>query len=153
MNKPSILIVDDEKDFADAITERLRVAGYESETCYNAKCAWNLIKEKNYDVVIQDLVMPEADGITSMHKIKAIKPLIEIIVLSGQETVQMAVDAMKEGAFEYLEKPCEMAVVISKIQEAYQRKYDHEHRIRKAMERAREIMETTMVTATFSKKV
>ncbi|MFH1077282.1 MAG: response regulator [Pseudomonadota bacterium] len=135
MKKPSILVIDDEKKFAEAMSERLRVAGYESTPCFSAKEAWDLVEKEDYDVVIQDLVMPEIDGIASMKQIKILKPLTEVIVLSGQATLQTAIEAMRQGSFEYLEKPCKINMVISTIQDALQRKNNHEQRIQKAIEK------------------
>ena len=108
------------------------------------------MQEEEYDVAIIDLIMPETDGITAMHRIKIIKPLIECIVLSGQGTLRMAVESMKQGAFDFMEKPCEHQLVTQTIDAAYARKHEQDNRIRKAANKVYSRLENAMVGATFA---
>ena len=150
MQKANVLLVDDEKEFVDAMKERLELAGYTVTACYDPEQALKEVQAKEYDVAIVDLIMGDTDGITAMHRLKVIRPLMECIVLSGQGTLRMAVEAMKQGAFEFLEKPCDHKVVTQIIDEACARKHEHDKRIRNAASKVYSRLEQAMVGATFA---
>ncbi len=150
MKKAHVLLLDDEKEFVDVMKERLELAGYTVTACYDVEQALKEVRDEEYDVAIIDLIMPDTDGITAMHRIKIIKPLLECIVLSGQGTLKMAVESMKQGAFDFLEKPCEHQVVTQIIDEAYARKHEHDSRIRKAANKVYSRLEQAMAGATFA---
>jgi len=150
LQKAHVLVVDDEKEFVDVMKERLELAGYTVTACYNIEQALKAVQDEEYDVAIIDLIMPETDGITAMHRIKIIRPLIECIVLSGQGTLRIAVESMKQGAFNFLEKPCDYKVVTQTIDEAWARKHEHDNRIRKAAKKVFSRLEQAMVGATFA---
>ena len=150
MQKMHVLLVDDEKEIVDAMKERLDLAGYSVTACYDAAQALKEVKSKEYDVALIDLVMVDTDGITAMHRLKLIRPRMECIVLSGQGTLRMAVEAMKQGAFEFLEKPCDHKLVTQTIDEAYARKHAHDKRIRKAASKVFSRLEQAMVEITFA---
>ena len=150
MKKAHVLLVDDEKDFVDVMKERLELDGYTVTACYDIEQALKEVQDEAYDVAIIDLMMPDTDGITAMKRIKIIRPLMECIVLSGQGTLKLAVESMKQGAFDFLEKPCEHAVVTQIIDEAYARKHEHDNRIRVAANKVSSRLEQAMVGATFA---
>lgn len=127
-----ILVVDDEREFSVVLSERLRQRDYEVQFCFGGKEALEILSNQPFDVVVLDLVMPEMDGITTLKEIKLRYPLIEVILLSGNATMETAIQGMWIGAFEYLSKPCEIEHMTSKINEAYLRKFAQEERIRKA---------------------
>jgi DNA-binding NtrC family response regulator len=131
--KARVLIVDDEKDFAEALTERLRLRGYEASESHSGQEALAKLRTREFDVVILDLMMPGMTGIEALPEIKRLKPLTEVIMLSGKATLQTAVEGMQKGAFEYLTKPCETDKMTRKIDEALGRKQAHEERIRRAL--------------------
>ncbi|SFM63695.1 response regulator [Thermodesulforhabdus norvegica] len=130
--KLRLLIVDDEKDFTDSLAERLALRDFEVSRAYSGEEAVELIKEYNYDVVILDVAMPGMDGVQTLREIKNIKPLTEVIMLTGHATVETAIEGMKLGAYDYLLKPTEIDDLVEKVQGAYARKADQEERIRKA---------------------
>jgi DNA-binding NtrC family response regulator len=150
LQKAHVLLVDDEKDFVDIMKERLELAGYTVTACYDVEQALKEVQADEYDVAVIDLIMPETDGITAMHRIKVIRPLMECIVLSGQGTLRIAVEAMKQGAFDFLEKPCDHKVVTQIIDEACARKHEQDNRIRKAASKVYSRLEQAMVGATFA---
>jgi len=150
LQKAHVLLVDDEKEFVDVMKDRLELAGYNVIACYDVEQALKEVQDKEHDVAIIDLIMPDTDGITAMHRIKIIRPLMECIVLSGQGTLRMAVESMKQGAFDFLEKPCELEVVTQKIDEACARKREHDHRIRRAASKVYSRLEQALVGATFA---
>jgi DNA-binding NtrC family response regulator len=132
--KGNILVVDDEREFARMLAERLQLKGYTANACFDGVEALERVQTNDYDVIILDVIMPEPDGIATLGKIKKYNPIIEVIMLSGQATLEVAVAGLKRGAFEYLKKPCEDRIMVTKINEALKRKQDQEERIRLAIE-------------------
>jgi DNA-binding NtrC family response regulator len=130
--KPRILIVDDEKDFTEPLSERLALRDYDVSTAFSGEEALEKIKTYNPDVVILDVIMPGLDGIETLRGIKEIKPLTEVIMLTGHATVETAINGMQLGALDFLMKPCTNEELVSKIDMAYERKADQEERIRAA---------------------
>lgn len=130
--RPHILIVDDEKDFAEALAERLTIREYDVTKSYTGQDALDKVREHNYDIVILDVKMPGTDGIDVLKEIKNSKPLTEVIMLTGNATVETAIEGMKLGAYDYLMKPCETEDLTEKINKAYRKKTEHEDRIREA---------------------
>lgn len=130
--KTRVLIVDDEEQFVDALSERLAIRDYDITTSLNGEDALEKIKQYNYDVVILDVAMPGTDGIEVLRKIKKLKPLTEVIMLTGHGTVETAIEGMKLGAFDFLIKPCKTEDLDTKIKKAFARKDEHEERIRAA---------------------
>jgi len=130
--KTRVLLVDDEKDFVEQLAERLRIRDYDVVTSTNPQDAVQKVKEYNFDVVILDVVMPKMDGIEALRLIKQLKPLTEVIMLTGRATVETAIEGMKLGAYDYLMKTCGTEELVSKIDKAKERKADQEERIRAA---------------------
>jgi two-component system response regulator CpxR len=132
MHKARVLVVDDEEVFVEMLAERLEARGLEVDKAFDGEEALEKIKSKDLDVVILDVLMPGKDGIEVLREIKQLKPLTEVIMLTGHATVQTAIDGMKLGAYDYLLKPTETKDLLEKIQGAYRRKYEQEERIRQA---------------------
>jgi DNA-binding NtrC family response regulator len=130
--QPKVLIVDDEEVFAKTLAERLSMRDYKVAVAFNGKDALDKIGKQNMDVVILDVSMPGMDGIEALREIKKIKPLTEVIMLTGHATIETAIDGMKLGAMDYLIKPCDMEDLTEKINMAYKRKSDQEERILQA---------------------
>jgi DNA-binding NtrC family response regulator len=130
--KTRVLIVDDEEEFVETLSERLTIRDYDVTTSLSGEDAIEKLKHYNFDVIILDVAMPGMDGIETLRNIKGIKPLIEVIMLTGHATVSSAVDGMKLGAFDYLMKPCDTKELVAKINAAFERKSDQEERIREA---------------------
>ncbi|WP_027370287.1 response regulator [Desulfovermiculus halophilus] len=130
--KIRVLVVDDEEQFVQQLAERLRLRDYDVNTALNGDQALNTIQQYNFDVVILDVAMPGIDGIETLREIKNIKPLTEVIMLTGHATVESAIEGMKLGAFDYLIKPTNTEDLVMKVNSAYARKANHEERIRQA---------------------
>jgi len=131
--KTRVLLVDDEEQFVDALSERLALRDYEITTSLNGEDALEKIRQYNYDVVILDVAMPGTDGIEVLREIKKLKPLTEVIMLTGHGAVETAIEGMKLGAFDFLMKPCDTEELDIKIKKAFARKDEQEERIRTAM--------------------
>jgi len=130
--KIRVLLVDDEEEFVQTLSERLALRDYDVTASTSGDDALEKIKHYNYDVVILDVAMPGIDGIDALREIKKIKPLTEVIMLTGHGTVETAINGMKLGAFDFLMKPCNTEDLDSKIKKAQARKAEHEERIRAA---------------------
>lgn len=100
-----VLVVDDEPQMLIAIHETLRREGYSITTAGSAREAMCRLREKYYHLVITDMRMPEMTGFDLLKKVKASTPQTPVVLLTAYGTVQNAVDAMKQGAFDYLLKP------------------------------------------------
>ena len=130
MSIANVLLVDDEVDFVETFSERLQMRDLEITKAFRGKEALKVLKKnKNVEVVILDVKMPEMDGIETLAEIKKRFPLVEVIMLSAQSTVETAIDGMKKGAFDYLMKPCDMDQIIAKVGEAAAKKRQHEEKI------------------------
>lgn len=130
--KVRVLLVDDEKEFVEALSERLTVRGYDVTTSLSGEDAVESVTRFNFDAVILDVSMPGISGVEALRQIKRIKPLTEVIMLTGHATVDTAIEGMKLGALDYLIKPCETEDLLAKIDMAHRRKAEHEERIRAA---------------------
>ncbi|MBW1945336.1 MAG: response regulator [Deltaproteobacteria bacterium] len=130
--KTRILIVDDEKEFTESMAERLTIRDYDVTTALSGEDALKKVKGYNFDVVILDVKMPGIDGIETLREIKRIKPLTEVIMLTGNATMETAIEGMQLGALDYLMKPCNNEALVSKINRGYQRKAEQEELIRAA---------------------
>ena len=124
--KPKILIVDDEEKFLSYLSKRLKMREYDVATSLSGEDALEKVREHDFDVVILDVLMPGMDGIEALREIKKVKPLIEVIMLTGHASVEAGVEGMRLGAYDYVMKPCEAEELISKINKAYERKVEME---------------------------
>ncbi len=113
-----VLIVDDEKDFCDILFRVLNRAGFTSLIAHEAEKALEMIRVGLPDVVLLDVRMPGMDGMEALKKSREINPDIPVIMVTAYSGVHGAVEAMKNGAFDYLSKPLDNKVLIEKIKRA-----------------------------------
>ena len=130
--KIRVLLVDDEKEFVESLSERLELRLFDVKTSYTGDEAIRLIEQEDIDVIILDVLMPGKDGIATLTEIKKLKPLIQVIMLTGNATVETAINGMKLGAYDYLMKPTETEDLVNKINSAAKLKREHEERIQQA---------------------
>lgn len=131
--KPFVMLVDDEVPFVETMTKRLKKRDLRVISAYSGEESLEILsKNQNLDVVILDVKMPGMDGIDTLKEIKKRYPLAEVVMLTGHATVESAIEGMKQGAFDYLMKPCEIEDLLKKVEEATQKKRDHEEKIREA---------------------
>lgn len=113
-----VLLVDDEQDFLDIMSERMRSRGMEVVTASSAKEALEKIETELFDAIILDFMMPEMNGLETIKAIKEKKDELQVILLSGQATLEKGIEAMKLGALDVVEKPADMETLVSKIKNA-----------------------------------
>ena len=113
-----ILLVDDEQDFLDALSERMRARGMDVTTSASAEEALATAGQGSFDAVVLDLRMPGMDGLEALRILKEKDPKLQVILLTGHATVQQGVEAMKRGALDLLEKPADIETLTEKIREA-----------------------------------
>ncbi|MBN2423410.1 MAG: response regulator [Calditrichaceae bacterium] len=104
-HSPKILLIEDEEDIRQSYVDMLDIFGYDLETAANGKEGLDLIKKTPFDIVITDLNMPVMNGLEVLRWVKKEYPLIEVIVITGFATIENAISAMKQGAFDYITKP------------------------------------------------
>lgn len=107
-----ILIVDDEVELKNALVESLHAQGYTAVGFTSGTEALRALGKQNFDVLLSDLMMPEMDGITLCSAALEIDPHLVCIIMTGQGTIQTAVDAMKVGAFDYVLKPFRLQLLL-----------------------------------------
>ena len=100
-----IAIVDDEKDMRQSISQWLALSGFDTETYASAEDALRSIGQDYHGAVISDIKMPNMDGITFLKRLMSIDSALPVIMITGHGDVEMAVDAMRTGAYDFLEKP------------------------------------------------
>jgi two-component system OmpR family response regulator len=122
MEKFKVLIVDDEPDFLEAIIKRLKARGVEVAGAESGYKALELLDSQDFDVIILDIRMPGMDGIETLREIKKLKPLVEVIMLTGHASVESGIQCMQLGAFDYLMKPVGLDELLEKMRQAYERK-------------------------------
>ncbi|MBI5572485.1 MAG: response regulator [Desulfomonile tiedjei] len=128
-----VLLVDDEAPFVEALTKRLEKRGLTVLPSFSGPEAMEkLAADSRIDVVVLDVKMPGMDGVETLKAIKAAHPLVEVIMLTGHATVESAIEGMKLGALDYLMKPCDIELLMSKVQEAKNKKSKHEEKIAEA---------------------
>jgi two-component system, NtrC family, sensor kinase len=120
MGQPRILVVDDEDVICELFTRALGQRAYAVETVSDVSRAMDMVRVGNFNIVVTDLKMPGMTGMDVLKNIKTINPFIEVIIITGYATVQLAVEAIKEGAFDFICKPFEieqMDILISRCLE------------------------------------
>ena len=100
-----ILVADDEPGLREFVGDVLRLAGHDVVEAEDGRVAARRLDERGFDLVVTDLKMPHMDGLALVRKVKAEQPEIEVIVMTAFGAIETAVEAMKAGAFDYLQKP------------------------------------------------
>jgi len=120
----SVLLVDDEEQFLQVLSERLTNRGLHVISVTSGEEAIAMVENKTFDAVVVDLAMPGIDGIETTKQIKEKRPDLEIIILTGHATVKAGIEAMKLGAEDFLEKPVDLNVLLERIRNAKNKRMD-----------------------------
>jgi CheY-like chemotaxis protein len=116
-----VLLVDDEREFAQTLSERLQLRSMGAAVAYDGESALDLVQEDEPEVMIIDLKMPGIDGIEVLKKVKKTRPEIEIIVLTGHGADTDKERCMQLGAFAYLQKPVDIDDLSETLKKAYEK--------------------------------
>ena len=117
-----LLIADDEKNFSLILQKELSRKEYDVSVANDGKSAVEFAEKVDYDVIVMDIMMPNLDGIQALKILKQAEPSPEVIMLTGNASVETAIEAMKAGAYDYLTKPCKIEELDILIRKAYERR-------------------------------
>jgi len=136
--KANILLVDDEEEFLKVLSQRLEGRGMKVDTSTTGEAAIEKAKSKGFDAIVLDLAMPGVDGIETLKRIKSENPDLQIIMLTGHASVDKGVEAIKEGAVDFMEKPVDLNKLLKKIEEAKNQRVlivekEHEEKIKEIL--------------------
>ncbi len=121
MQAKTILIVDDEFSVRESLEKVLSKAGYATLAASSGNEALSLLAKQRVDLVLSDLKMPDGDGVDLLKNIKRSFPDIEVILLTGYGTIENAVEAMREGAYDFITKPPKKAILLTAVERAVER--------------------------------
>jgi two-component system, NtrC family, nitrogen regulation response regulator NtrX len=116
-----LLVVDDEKSIRNVLRDILTEEGFTIDEAVDGFEAFNLFKINNYDAVLCDIKMPKIDGIEFLEKAMQVNANVPIIIISGNNQVDMAMDAVKKGAFDYLNKPPDLNRLLITVRNAVEK--------------------------------
>ena len=132
MEAARVLLVDDDADFAETLCDQLKSLSFAVTTAPSGDKALEKLDGEDFDVIVLDLCMPGRDGLETLREIKFRKPLTQVIMLSGMGTEEAVSEGMRNGAFDFLIKPPDMADLVKKMNDAHARRTQHLARILKA---------------------
>ena len=116
MKKLNILLVDDDKDFAESFYEVLELHGHNVEFVYNGEEAMNKFRQKEYDITFMDVKLPGKNGVESFLEIRKLKPDAKVVMMTGYSVEQLLDQAVENGAWAVLHKPLNMKKIFDMIQ-------------------------------------
>jgi two-component system response regulator HydG len=119
--KIRILVLDDDRPHAEAAAESLERSGYACRVASSGTEGLRALDEESFDVVLTDLVMRDLSGIEIVRRVKARTPETEVIVMTGYPSYETALEAMDEGAYDYLNKPIDLNILRAKIRKALEK--------------------------------
>lgn len=122
MDTFNVLLVDDEIEFLETLVKRLKKRKLTVHGVGSGEEAIQILKEVPVDVAVLDVKMPGMSGLDTLRIIKRDYPSIEVIMLTGHANIEVAIEGMKLGAFDYLMKPMDIDELLYKLQDAYKRK-------------------------------
>lgn len=138
-----ILIVDDDKIIADILKDLLSERGRSVDVCYDGLASVECIQKNFYDLIIVDLVMPKVGGLDVLKYAKKINPDVIVIIITGYASIETAIMAIKEGAYDYIRKPCKLEEIKIVVENAIDKiKLNRENRelLRKLQDAYHELM-------------
>ena len=119
--KLKILLVDDEKEFVESLSERLELRNLEADIAYDGEQALEAMKEGRHDVMVLDLRMPGIDGIEVLRRAKKRNPDVQVVVLTGHGTEKDEEQAKKLGASAYMKKPVDIDHLVGTLNKVWNR--------------------------------
>src|SRR5260370_31028305 len=122
VDSPHILSVDDDTALLQALphTLALRISGVQADTSASAQGALELIQAHDYDAIVTDIKMPEMDGLALLAQIQALRPETPTLLITGHGDHQLAIQALRGGAYDYIQKPIDRDDFVAALQRAIQ---------------------------------
>ncbi len=120
-NNPTILVVDDEPELCQALSRLLQRSDYNVLTAGDGEEAIEVLRDNDIPVVLTDLMMPKMGGVELLKAAKVVSPATEVVIVTGHGTVETAVEAMKEGAYDFIEKPFTKAITLNTVRKAFEK--------------------------------
>src|SRR5262245_52901119 len=115
---PTILVVEDDTENRAAMVKVLESADYRVRETDNGQQALDILNEENIDILVTDLRHPIMDGVELLKRAKAVDQELEVIMITGHGTVEIAVEAIKEGAYDFITKPIKKAQLLRAVEKA-----------------------------------
>lgn len=116
-----ILLVDDEEEFISTLAERLSLRGLKARVALDGEEALRLVEENPPHVMILDVLMPGMKGLDVLKLVKAKRPEVQVILLTGHGSTKDGMEGMRHGAFDYMMKPLSIDALLSKLGEAMEK--------------------------------
>jgi len=114
-----LLLIDDEVGYVNVLSNRLSKRNFQVGKATSGTEAFQVLRQKDFDVAVLDLKMEDMNGLEILKILKKMAPELVVIMLTGHGSAEAAREGIKQGAYDYLTKPCELAELIEKIHEAY----------------------------------
>ena len=115
MSTASVMVVEDDSELREALGETLTLAGYSVATASDGQEALRQLEEQQFDLIVSDIQMPRMDGHNLLKKIKSQHPDLPVMLMTAYGSIQQAVDAMRDGAVDYMVKPFEAEVLVNMV--------------------------------------
>lgn len=124
MEKFKLLLVDDEEEFVKSLSERLKMRKLSADIAFNGEEALEKIEEEEPDVILLDLKMPGIHGMDVLRQVKKAYPKVQVVILTGHGTDKHEDESKRLGAFDYLEKPVDIDLLVKTLKGAYRKKVE-----------------------------
>ncbi|MGO9015201.1 MAG: response regulator [Dissulfurispiraceae bacterium] len=121
-----VLLVDDEKDFVNTLAQRLKMRDLNVSCVYDGEQGLSRVKQEEPDVLVLDLKMPGLQGMEVLREVRKTNPNMQVIILTGHGTEKDDEEAKRIGGFDFLRKPADIDLLMTKIKEAYAEKIERE---------------------------
>jgi two-component system response regulator HydG len=117
----SILVVDDEPELSQALSRLLSRHGFQTLTAHNGEEALEVLRSEQIPLVLSDLMMPRMNGVELLKAAKVVSPATEMVIVTGHGTIETAVEAMKMGAYDFIEKPFTASTALKVVRKALEK--------------------------------
>jgi len=125
--KIRLLLVDDETQFLETICKRLELRNFEATPVSSGEEAIEVARKNEFEIALVDLKMPGMSGEQVLETLKKEHKFLEVIILTGHGSIDSAIRSTKLGAYYYLQKPCELEMLLQVLKEAYQKRIQKKH--------------------------
>ena len=122
MNQPYVLLLDDDADLRHAVSQGLELEGHEVSVFEDPLAALSTISRDDYAVIVSDIMMPKMDGFAVLTQVMEIDPVLPVILITGHGDVPLAVNAMKSGAYDFIEKPFTVHKLAAVVERALEKR-------------------------------